>query len=309
MTFKTMKTQTPDQAQIQTNEWFLQEEAVGGVPTKKIIDIPIYADSSMVFYQGSDAAEIIYMQEFSYAVDKRSEVLALGGDDEVYGTKFNDRVFGNYGDDTILGESGNDQLYGGHGHDYLNGGHGADYLAGGDGNDRLIGLDGKDLIYGDHGNDTLTGGDGSDQLYGGAGQDLLYGLDGNDTMNGNQGSDVLIGGLGLDTFVISEGRDLITDFSRFWGDKISFGNLSGQVLVWEHDGDVRIKPIQTDHLTIVENSTGLDVVKSIVDAGNAPIWALNFETPKSSSADLGSDYDESIQFVANMMTTDSSSAI
>ena len=308
-----MTTQTPDQDQIQTNEWFLPEQPVTGLPIKKIIDAPIGGSASSVVYQGSDDAEIFYLQYRPQS----SEVRALGGDDEVYGSNVNDlvyagngndRVYGKYGDDTIYGETGNDQLYGGHGDDYLVGGHGNDYLVGGDGHDTLRGTWGNDLMFGENGNDKLTGGQGNDQLYGGAGRDLLYGLDGNDILNGEQGNDVLIGGFGADTFVVSEGQDSITDFNPIQGDKISFSNLSGQVLVYEKEGDVRIKPIYTDHLTIVENTTGLDVVKGIVDAGNAPIWALNFETPKSLSADLGSDYDESIQFVANM-TTDSSSAI
>ena len=316
MTFKTMTNHTPDQGQIQTSDWFSPEGPVAGLPTTTIIDKPTYEDSSRVIYEGSDAAEIFYMKYF-YGTSKPSEVRALGGDDEVYGSNINDlvyagngndRVFGSHGDDAIYGESGNDQLYGGHGDDYLVGGHGNDYLVGGDGHDTLRGTWGNDLIYGDYGNDKLTGGHGNDQLYGGAGRDLLYGLDGNDILNGEQGNDVLIGGFGADTFVVSEGQDSITDFNPIQGDKISFSNLSGQVLVYEKEGDVRIKPIYTDHLTIVKNTTGLDVVKGIVDAGNAPIWALNFETPKSLSADLGSDYDESIQFVANM-TTDSSSAI
>ena len=101
MTFKTMTTQTPDHAQIQTSDWFLTEEPVAGLPTTTIIDTPTYQDSSRVICQGSDAAEIFYMKNFTYGKSKPSEVRALGGNDEVYGSNVNDRGFGSYGDDAI----------------------------------------------------------------------------------------------------------------------------------------------------------------------------------------------------------------
>ena len=82
-----------------------------------------------MIYQGSDAAEIFYMKNYTYGTSKPSEVRALGGDDEVYGSNIKDRVFGNYGDDSIYGESGDD----------------------------LDGAWGNDLIYGDNGNDIWNG--------------------------------------------------------------------------------------------------------------------------------------------------------
>ena len=232
-------------------------------------------------YQGTEQADLFRLGAYEPEDNRPTAVFANGGNDKVWGSERTNRIFGGDGMDVLEGRGGNDLIYGG-----------TDA-------DTLFGQQDDDDLYGDQGNDFLGGGEGNDKLFGGADNDFL---------SGGLGDDVLTGGTGNDKFLVSEGRDSITDFNPYEGDKISFSNLSGQVLVYEKEEDVRIKPISTDHLTIVENATGLDVVKGIVDAGDAPIWALNFETPKSLSADLGSDYDESIQFVANM-TTDSSSAI
>ena len=233
------------------------------------------------FYLGTEQADLFRLAVDEPEDNRPTAVYAEGGNDKVFGSMRTNLIYGGDGMDVLEGWGGNDLIYGG-----------TDA-------DTLFGQQDDDELYGDQGNDFLGGGEGNDKLFGGADNDFL---------SGGLGDDVLAGGTGSDKFLISEGQDSITDFNPYEGDKISFSNLSGQVLVYEKEGDVRIKPLYTDHLTIVENTTGLDVVKGIVDAGNAPIWALNFETPKSLSADLGSDYDESIQFVANM-TTDSSSAI
>ena len=314
-----MTTQTPDQAQIQdileseqqvaseatartvqpadvftTNDWFFPVEPVAGLPTTTIIDTPTYEDSSRVIYQGSDAAEIFYMKNFAYGTSKPSEVRALGGDDEVYGSNINDRVFagngndrvfGNYGDDAIYGDHGNDQLYGGHGHDYLNGGLGDDYLVGGDGNDFLDGFHGNDLIYGDHGNDELYGLNGNDQLYGGAGRDLLNGQDGNDILNGGQGNDVLTGGFGADNFVFSEGKDVVNDFNFFEGDRINLSGFQGVVSVQEvrdSSGTVHTAVSKSaDNFMAFRAKSGLEIVAGLQDNEGLSIRASNFNMPRS----------------------------
>jgi len=319
MTFKTMTTHTPDQAQIQdileseqqvaseatartvqpadvftTNDWFSPEGPVAGLPTTTIIDTPTYEDSSRVIYEGSDAAEIFYMKNYSAATFKPSEVRALGGDDEVYGSNINDRVFagngndrvfGNYGHDNIDGESGNDQLYGGHGNDRLNGGQGDDYLVGGDGNDDLDGAWGNDLIYGDNGNDQLTGGHGNDQLYGGGGRDFLYGQDGNDILNGDQGNDVLTGGLGVDTFVFSEGQDVVTDFNIFDRDRINLSGFQGVVSVTEYKdsaGTVHTAVSKSaDNFMAFKGTSGREIVAGLQDNEGLSIRASNFNMPRS----------------------------
>lgn len=249
-----------------------------------LIEKPLFSpdgSENTGLYQGTQRADLFRLGAYEPGDNRRTGVFAFGGNDKVWGSERTNLIYGGDGMDWLEGRGGNDFIYGGNDAD------------------TLFGQQDHDLLSGDQGNDFLGGGEGNDKLFGGADNDFL---------SGGLGDDVLTGGTGNDKFLISEGQDSITDFNPYEGDKISFSNLSGQVLVYEKEGDVRIKPIYTYHLTIVENATGLDVVKSIVDAGDAPVWALNFETPKSLSADLGSDYDESIQFVANM-TSDSSNAV
>lgn len=80
--------------------------------------------------------------------------------------------------------------------------------------------------------DNVLGRDGHDNIQGMAGDDDLNGEGGNDTLIGGAGADRLTGGLGKDTFTynsVSEStatsRDLILDFSRSQGDKISLSAI------------------------------------------------------------------------------------
>lgn len=65
---------------------------------------------------------------------------------------------------------------------------------------------GKDLIDASASseNNTLSGGNGADTIIGGSGDDLIDGGNGNDDLTGNAGADV---------FVLSNGHDVINDFS------------------------------------------------------------------------------------------------
>ena len=136
---------------------------------------------------------------------------------------------GNDLDNRILGSQFADKIYGLDGDDTINGGAGDDQIWGGDGNDALMG---------DAGNDRLWGGDGNDRLYGGEGDDQLFGDDGNDILEGGAGADTLTGGGGADTFIFrstdftvgkSAPMDIITDFSRVQGDKISLNMIDAKV--------------------------------------------------------------------------------
>ncbi|HEX8241709.1 MAG TPA: cadherin domain-containing protein [Allosphingosinicella sp.] len=80
--------------------------------------------------------------------------------------------------------------------------------------------------------DVVFGRDGHDTIYGMAGDDDLYGEAGNDVLIGGAGADRLTGGLGKDTFTYgslsestSASRDMIMDFSRSQGDKISLSAI------------------------------------------------------------------------------------
>jgi len=86
--------------------------------------------------------------------------------------------------------------------------------------------------------DSVFGRDGHDTIQGMAGDDELYGEGGNDTLVGGSGADRLTGGLGKDQHVynsVSEStasaRDVILDFSRAQGDKISLSAIDSNSLV------------------------------------------------------------------------------
>jgi len=146
----------------------------------------IVLDNSANFYVGGNAGE---------------EILALGGDDTVYGAG---------GDDIIRGGTGDDMLFGQHGDDHLAGGDGDDWLVGGHGDDTLNGNDGDDTLIGGNGDDILNGGEGDDLLVGGEGRDIFrfFKPSGDDTISDFvQGEDLIHiiarGVPGFDALVIS----------------------------------------------------------------------------------------------------------
>jgi Ca2+-binding RTX toxin-like protein len=181
------------------------------------------------------------------------ENLTLTGGSSINGT-------GNGLDNTILGNAASNTLNGGAGNDLLDGGLGSDTLNGGSGNDTYVinssgdrvnesSRAGTDLVLSSvtHTlassveNLTLTGtssinGTGSSSsnvLSGNSAANTLRGESGNDTINGEAGRDVLTGGKGADRFVfdnvgdttIGSSRDVISDFSRSQGDKISLAAI------------------------------------------------------------------------------------
>ncbi|HEX8308115.1 MAG TPA: cadherin domain-containing protein [Allosphingosinicella sp.] len=86
--------------------------------------------------------------------------------------------------------------------------------------------------------DLVFGRDGHDTIFGMAGADEIYGEGGNDVLVGGDGADKLSGGLGKDQFAynnVSESTagslDLITDFSRSQGDKISLSGIDANSLL------------------------------------------------------------------------------
>lgn len=92
---------------------------------------------------------------------------------------------------------------------------------------------------------TLTGTTGADTIAGLGGSDTLSGLDGSDLLDGGAGSDTLVGGSGVDQFLGGAGNDvfrfdalgdssvgspdLIFDFSRSQGDRISVTNIDADL--------------------------------------------------------------------------------
>lgn len=154
-------------------------------------------------------------------------------DRTVRGTNGNDIYYGDGTAERLLALGGNDTIYGYGGDDYIDGGDGNDLIDGGAGNDILIGGTGNDLIEGGRGNDQLSGGDGNDLLSGSWGNDELSGGSGNDLLIGGAGQDVMTGGSGADTFQFLAGdtalsvakADRITDFSHAQGDRIDLSGI------------------------------------------------------------------------------------
>jgi Ca2+-binding RTX toxin-like protein len=79
---------------------------------------------------------------------------------------------------------------------------------------------------------------GRDQITGGRYDDNLSGFGGNDTLTGGGGEDWLSGGRGADRFVfrtVSDSKDydgdIITDFSRFQGDRIDLSKIDAKTSV------------------------------------------------------------------------------
>lgn len=189
--------------------------------------------------------------------DDRNILSGSSYNDDMYCMGGNDDAFGGAGDDNISGGSGNDKIRGGLGKDVINGNIGidtADYsdksaavvvtLAGSQSStvkiagviedsilniECLIGGSASDTFVGDLFANQLVGNSGDDNLAGNGGNDNISGGVGNDFMRGGTGSDRLTGGTGADRFRFdtaatktSSNLDLLTDFSRSVGDKLSF---------------------------------------------------------------------------------------
>lgn len=69
--------------------------------------------------------------------DKPVMAFGAGGNDTIYGTRFDDSINGGEGDDTLNGSGGNDRIDGGSGRDRIEGGAGDDILTGGADADRF----------------------------------------------------------------------------------------------------------------------------------------------------------------------------
>ncbi|HEY1180562.1 MAG TPA: calcium-binding protein, partial [Phytomonospora sp.] len=125
----------------------------------------------------------------------------------------------------IVGNAANNDMHGFGGADDLIGAAGDDKLYGGEGNDKLTGGLGNDTLAGDIGDDKITADEGNDSILGGAGAD---------TIEGGLGADTMGGGTGADQFVFREGTitnapDIIIDFSRLDGDKVSLRAVDANV--------------------------------------------------------------------------------
>jgi hypothetical protein len=85
---------------------------------------------------------------------------------------------------------------------------------------------------------TINGNNSANTLNGTNAEDTINGLNGNDTINGGLGADRLTGGSGADRFVYTSvnqslvgATDIITDFSRTQGDRISLAGIDARTTV------------------------------------------------------------------------------
>ena len=214
-----------------------------------------------------------------FVLPENVEILRLSGLSlEGEGNALDNKMYGSAGDDRLLGLGGNDVLQGLDGNDYLIGGDGADVITGGLGND---------TITGDADNDSLKGNEGNDSISGGAG---------NDTIEGGTGADTLSGGAGADVFFFRDGDftvppDVITDFNRAEGDKISISmvdanvNLAGdQKFIFlgttafhKIAGEMRYDIIGKDaHIQFDTNGDGVGDLNLIVTSAGGTLQASDF---------------------------------
>ncbi|MGB3192998.1 MAG: CAP domain-containing protein [Limnoraphis sp.] len=198
----------------------------------------LISDASIGALLGSDSSEMISL--FSGQLSNSpGGLLALAG---------NDTVFGSIDDELILGNTGFDDLWGGGGRDTLFGGKNEDILEGETGNDVLFG----NLEY-----DTIYGGDGDDSIFGGKSDDVLFGEGGNDTVSGDLGNDTLTGGMGKDLFLLQQqSRDIITDFEP-GVDLVKLPDNVGDVLV-EASGNNQTR------LTIVTTNQEIGLLDGVI---------------------------------------------
>lgn len=209
-------------------EYMLDGKEYVNIPTDDGGVLTMYKDGSYAFSH-PDGAGADILEDFSYQV---RDVNGASAEAALYLRSGEYRAEGSAAAETLDHSLASKPLLvnAAEGNDTVSGGKGDDIIYGGSGNDRVDGGEGNDIVYGGTGNDTLSGGAGSDTLYGGAGNDLLNGGEGGDLLYGGSGLNTLSGGAGADTFAWKHvtdltGKDIIQDFSKDEGDKLSFNDL------------------------------------------------------------------------------------
>lgn len=172
-----------------------------------------------VMYGGSDTGDTVSYAGSSAAVRVTitygSATTGVGGDaagDTIGGFG---HVIGS-GHDDVLTDSVKPTVAFGYNDNRFDGGAGNDRLALGGGDDLGLGGDGRDTVLGELGNDTLKGEAGNDRITGGLGADRLYG--------GGDADQFVYTSL-ADSSVDAAGRDQISDFSQFDGDRIDLRQI------------------------------------------------------------------------------------
>jgi Ca2+-binding RTX toxin-like protein len=137
------------------------------------------------------------------------EINPAGPSNVILGTEGDDLLIGTPETELILALGGNDTVYGNGGADDIRGGSGGDALFGSTSAERIDGGAGDDTLYGNGGRDVLLGGDGDDVIYGSADSEIIFGGAGDDTLYSNGGSDTLNAGPGFDTVFLASGQTTV----------------------------------------------------------------------------------------------------
>ena len=212
-----------------------------------------------------------------------TDVASEGGDDGIIALAGNDHVFGGQGEDTIKTNEGNDIVFGDFGivtltpdsattvYESISPSHGAldhifthsgdDFVFGGVGGDEIeSGID-SDTVFGDHGKYELVGTKatrscvstaiasegGNDGIITLAGNDHVFGGQGEDTINTNEGNDIVFGDFGIVTLTpdsattvyesISPSHGALDHIFTHAGDDFVFGGVGGDDIESGIDND------------------------------------------------------------------------
>lgn len=209
--------------------------------------------------------------------NKSNSILALKGNDKVYGNDGNDGINGGGGKDILRGNNGNDVIFGDYDEngnaDQINAGN--DTLHGHNGNDTLSGQGREDQVFGGKGNDQIKGGDDNDTLFGGSGNDTLFGdapslepgISGNDKLHGGDGNDFVSGNDGKDRVQGGSGNDFL------------IGGLKNDTLIGNNGNDVLIG---ADIIFAAEDNLGFGQVDKLYGNKGADLFALGLKDSNSS---------------------------
>ncbi len=216
-------------------------------------DTYIVASSGDQVLEGLNEGLDAVQSSVTHSLAANVENLTLTGNSQIHGT-------GNGLDNAITGNAQANTLSGGAGNDLLDGGLGRDSLSGGAGNDTFVVDNSRDRVTEssnsgiDHVHSSVThtlgsnvenltlagtgaisgtGNSLNNTITGNSAANTLRGEAGKDTLNGEGGRDVLYGGTSADYFIfdaiedtkVGSARDVIGDFSRSQGDKISLAAI------------------------------------------------------------------------------------
>ncbi|MDX2147454.1 MAG: sulfatase-like hydrolase/transferase [Planctomycetota bacterium] len=162
-------------------------------------------------YTGTAQADVICNPPSNGA-----HILAIDGDDVVFGTALGEPISGGPGDDNLSGALGDDDLNGNEDDDLVNGN------------------EGNDVVRGGQGNDELRGGQGTDSLFGDLGDDSLFGDRGDDTLTGGDGSDAF-------NYRVGDGSDVCEDLTS--ADRVVFHQILPAQVAWTRSGNDMVATI------------------------------------------------------------------